>query len=209
MPGVNRTAFTVFVVDDDEGVLHGLSRLLRAHGYGNKTYSSARAFLDEHDASMPGCVVLDLLMPEIDGLNVQQELIKRGIERTIIFLTGVETVGASVKALKAGASDFLLKPYKDGELLNAIKVAEKRDSIRLQRDAERKSISKRIDTLSPREREVMDLVVRGTLNKNIAADMGTGIKTTKVHRGRVMKKMGVKSVAELVRLTSKILSEPR
>jgi FixJ family two-component response regulator len=204
MAGVNRTAFTVFVVDDDEGVLRGLSRLLQAHGYSNKTYSSAQAFLDEHDASVPGCVVLDLSMPGMNGLDVQHELIKRGTQRTIIFLTGVGTVDASVRALKAGALDFLLKPFKDGELLNLIKLAEQRDSIRFQRDAERKAIIKLIATLSPRERECMDLVVRGALNKNIAAEMGTGMKTAKVHRGRVMKKMGVRSVAELVWMLNKL-----
>ncbi|HEX3342373.1 MAG TPA: LuxR C-terminal-related transcriptional regulator, partial [Pseudolabrys sp.] len=131
-------------------------------------------------------------------------LIQRGIERTIIFLTGAGTVDASIQALKAGALDFLLKPFKDGELLNLIKFAEQRDSIRLQRDAERKAISKLIDTLTLRERECMDFVVRGALTKNIAADMGTGLKTAKVHRGRVMKKMGIRSVAELVRMLNKL-----
>jgi FixJ family two-component response regulator len=143
-------------------------------------------------------------MPGMNGLDVQHELIKRGTQRTIIFLTGVGTVDASVRALKAGALDFLLKPFKDGELLNLIKLAEQRDSIRFQRDAERKAIIKLIATLSPRERECMDLVVRGALNKNIAAEMGTGMKTAKVHRGRVMKKMGVRSVAELVWMLNKL-----
>jgi FixJ family two-component response regulator len=114
MADVNSTAFTVFVVDDDEGVLRGLSRLLRTYGYSNKAYSSAQAFLDEHDASVPGCVVLDLSMPGMNGLDVQHQLIQRGIERTIIFLTGAGTVDASIQALKAGALDFLLKPFKDG-----------------------------------------------------------------------------------------------
>ena len=158
---------------------------------------------------MPGCAVLDLSMPRMNGLAVQQELVTRGIERPIIFLSGRGTVPAIVEAMKAGAVDFLPKPFKDDELLSAIKVAEERDSVRLQRAAERKAISKLIDKLTPREKEVMELVVQGHLNKNIAALIGTTEKTVKVHRGRVMQKMGVRSVAELVRLTSKVITEPR
>jgi FixJ family two-component response regulator len=201
--------FPVFIIDDDQGVLNALSSFLRAAGYETKAYSSPHAFLDEHDPSMPGCAVLDLAMPGMNGLGVQHELVTRGIERPIIFLTGRGTVPASVEAMKAGAVDFLPKPFKDAELLNAIKVAEKRYSIRLQRAAEQKAISKRIAKLTLREKEVMELVVHGHLNKTIAHLIGTVEKTVKVHRGRVMKKLGVKSVAELVRLASKVLSEPR
>jgi FixJ family two-component response regulator len=201
--------FAVFIIDDDQGVLDALSRFLQAAGYDTKAYSSPQAFLDEHDPSMPGCVVLDLSMPRMNGLDVQHELVMRGIERPIIFLSGRGTVSASVEAMKAGAVDFLPKPFKDDELLSAIKVAEERDRVRLQRDAGRKAASKLIDKLTPREKEVMELVVRGHLNKNIAALIGTGEKTVKVHRGRVMRKLGISSVAELVRLTSKVISEPR
>jgi RNA polymerase sigma factor (sigma-70 family) len=199
--------FTVFIIDDDQSVLNALSRLLRTAGYETKPYSSPQAFLDEHDPSRPGCVVLDLSMLPMDGLAVQRELVTRGMERPIIFLSG--TVPASVEAMKSGAVDFLPKPVKGVELLNAIKVAEQRDRVRLQRAAERKAASKLIDKLSPREKEVMELVVQGLLNKNIAALIGTTEKTVKVHRGRVMKKMGVRSVAELVRLVSKVTTEPR
>ena len=201
--------FTVFIIDDDQGVLDALSRFLRTAGYETKAYSSPQAFLDEHDPSMPGCVVLDLSMPRVNGLAVQRELVTRGIERPIIFLSGRGTVPASVEAMKAGAVDFLPKPFKGDELLSAIKVAEERDRVRLQRAAERKAASKLIDKLTPREKEVMELVVQGHLNKNIAALIGTTEKTVKVHRGRVMQKMGVRSVAELVRLTSKVITEPR
>ena len=201
--------FTVFIVDDDRGVLDALSSLLRAARYETKAYSSPQTFLDEHDPSVPGCVVLDLSMPRMNGLAVQRELVTRGIERPIIFLSGRGTVPASVEAMKAGAVDFLPKPLKGDELLSAIKVAEERDRVRLQRAAERKAASKLIDKLTPREKEVMELVVQGHLNKNIAAQIGTTLKTVKVHRGRVMKKMGVRSVAELVRLTSKVITEPR
>ena len=201
--------FTVFIIDDDQSVLDALVRLLRIAGYEAKAYSSPQAFLDDYDPSMPGCVVLDLSMPGMDGLAVQREFVSRGITRPIIFLSGRGTVPASVVAMKGGAVDFLPKPFKRDELLGAITVAKDRDRITLQRAAEQKAISKLIDKLSPREKEVMGLVVQGLLNKNIAALIGTVEKTVKVHRGRVMKKMGVRSVAELVWLTSKVIAEPR
>ena len=157
---------------------------------------------------MPGCAVLDLSMPRKNGLDVQHELVTRGIERPIIFLSGRGTVPASVEAMKAGAVDFLPKPFKDDELLDAIRVAEERDRVRLQRDAGRNAASKLIDKLTPREKEVMELIVQGHLNKNIAALLGTTERTIKEHRGRVMRKLGISSVAELVRLTSKVISEP-
>ena len=200
--------FTVFIIDDDQGVLDALSSFLQAAGYKTKAYSLPQAFLTEHDPSMPGCAVLDLSMPHKNGLDVQRELLTQQIERPIIFLSGKGTVPASVEAMKAGAVDFLSKPFKDEELLTAIKVAEERDRVRLERAAECKAISKLIDKLTPREKEVMELVIRGDLNKTIAAQLGTIEKTIKVHRGRVMQKMGVRSVAELVRLTSKVITEP-
>src|SRR5207342_321040 len=201
--------FTIFIIDDDQGILDALNRFLRTAGYETKAYSSPQAFLEEHDPSMPGCVVLDLSMPRMNGLAVQRELVTRGTERPIIFLSGRGTVPASVEAMKAGAVDFLPKPLKGDELLSAIKVAEERDLVRLQRAAERKAAGKLIDKLTPREKEVMELVVQGHLNKNIAALIGTTEKTAKAHRGRVMHKIGVRSVAELVRLTSKVTTKPR
>ena len=201
--------FRVFIIDDDQGILDALNRFLRTAGYETKAYSSPQAFLEEHDPSMPGCVVLDLSMPRMNGLAVQRELVTRGSERPVIFLSGRGTVPASVEAMKAGAVDFLPKPLKGDELLSAIKVAEERDLVRLQRAAERKAAGKLIDKLTPREKEVMELVVQGHLNKNIAALIGTTEKTVKAHRGRVMHKIGVRSVAELVRLTSKVTTKPR
>ena len=201
--------FRVFIIDDDQGILDALIRFLRTAGYETKAYSSPQAFLEEHDPSMPGCVVLDLSMPRMNGLAVQRELVTRGTERPIIFLSGRGTVPASVEAMKAGAVDFLPKPLKGDELLSAIKVAEERDLVRLQRAAERKAAGKLIDKLTPREKEVMELVVQGHLNKNIAALISTTEKTVKAHRGRVMHKIGVRSVAELVRLTSKVTTKPR
>ncbi|MGC1762367.1 MAG: response regulator [Pseudolabrys sp.] len=201
--------FTVFIIDDDQGVLEALSSFLRGAGYKIKAYSSPQAFLDEHDPSMPGCAVLDLAMPRVNGLSVQQELVIRGVERPIIFVSGRGTVPEIIEAMKAGAVDFLPKPFKDHELLNAIKVAEERDSVRLQRAAEREAITKLIDKLTPREQEVMELVVRGEMNKTIAALLGTTERTIKEHRGRLMRKMGVRSLAELVRLASKVMTEPQ
>ena len=201
--------FRVFIIDDDQGILDALNRFLRTAGYETKAYSSPQAFLEEHDPSMPGCVVLDLSMPRMNGLAVQRELVTRGTERPIIFLSGRGTVPASVEAMKAGAVDFLPKPLKGDELLSAIKVAEERDRVRLVRDTGRHAASKLIDKLTPREKEVMELVVQGHLNKNIAALIGTTEKTVKAHRGRVMHKIGVRSVAELVRLTSKVTTKPR
>jgi len=199
--------FTIFLIDDDQDVLQFLTTFVRTHGYKSRAYSLARHFLDEHDPSVPGCVLLDLSMPAMNGLDVQRELVKRGIERPIIFLTGFGTVSASVEAMKAGAVDFLPKPVKDDELLNAIKIAEKRETIRLQRDAERSAITEVIGQLTPRQREVMQLVVQGHMNKDIAPLIETTEKTVKVHRGRMMQKMGVRSVAELVRMVNKVLSE--
>ena len=158
--------FTVFIVDDDQGVLDALSALVQEAGYETKAYTSPQAFLDEHDPSMPGCVVLDLSMPRMNGLEFQRELVTRGIERPIIFLSGRGTIPASVAAMKAGAVDFLPKPCKGDELLNAIKIAGQRDGVRLQRAAERKAANKLVDKLTPREKEVMELVVRGHLNKD-------------------------------------------
>ena len=129
--------FTVFMIDDDQGVLDALSALVQEAGYETKAYTSPRAFLDEHDPSMPGCVVLDLSMPRMNGLEFQRELVTRGIEPPVIFLSGRGTVPASVEAMKAGAVDFLPKPCKGDELLNAIKVAEERDLVTLKRGAER------------------------------------------------------------------------
>jgi FixJ family two-component response regulator len=192
--------FTIFLVDDDLAVLKALERLLQSAGYRTKAYSSAKTFLDEH-GSTPGCVVLDLAMPEFDGLDVQEALTRQGINRPVIFLTGKATVPNSVQAMKAGAVDFLTKPIDSSELLSAIKTCEDRDKTQRQSEARRTLILQRIATLTPREREVLDYVIRGSLNKQIGFALGVHEKTIKVHRGRVFNKMGVKTVAELVRMT--------
>jgi len=193
--------FTVFLLDDDPAVLKAVGRLLQAAGFAIKTYCSAEAFVSEHDASTPGCLVLDLLMPGLNGLGVQEALALRGIDRPIIFLTGVGTVPAGVEAMKAGAIDFLTKPVDKSELLSAIKSAEERDKTQRHGEARRKIVLQKVAKLTHREREVLGLIVAGQLNKNIATDLGVHEKTVKVHRGRIHKKMGVRSVAELVWMT--------
>jgi FixJ family two-component response regulator len=196
--------FTVFLVDDDAGVLKALSRLLRARGYEVQPFTSSQAFLAEHDASTPGCAVLDVSMPGLDGLELQQALTTGGSQRPVIFLTGKGDIPTSVRAMRAGAIDFLTKPVRDADLLGAIARAEKDDASTRNLNAELNSINARLALLTPREREVMAHVITGRLNKQIAGDLGTVEKTIKVHRGRMMEKMGVRSVADLVRLAEKI-----
>jgi FixJ family two-component response regulator len=192
--------FTVFLVDDDAGVLKALSFLLRARGYDIQSFTSPQEFLAGHDASKPGCAVLDVSMPGLDGLALQQALAS---QRPVIFLTGRGDIPTSVRAMRAGAIDFLTKPVHDDDLLRAIARAEQADAETRQNNIELQSINARIALLTPREREVMTHVIAGKLNKQIAADLGSAEKTIKVHRSRVMEKMGVRSVAALVRLTAK------
>ena len=195
--------FTVFLVDDDERVLKGLSRLLKAKGYDVRPFTSAQGYLEQHDPAIPGCLVLDVSMPGLDGLALQQILAARDIQRPIIFLTGKGDIPTSVRAMKAGAIDFLTKPVEDKDLLNAIARAEIDDTKARQIGADLAAIKAKIATLTRREREVLSHVVAGRLNKQIAADLGTVEKTIKVHRGRMMEKLGVRSVADLVRLAEK------
>jgi FixJ family two-component response regulator len=203
-PGV-----TVFLVDDDAGVLKAISRLLRTRGYETKEFTSPKAFLENHNSSIPGCAVLDLSMPDLDGLELQQTLTAGGSQRPVIFLTGQGDIPTSVRAMKAGAIDFLTKPVGDADLLAAIARAVLVDSESRHASSELESIKVRFASLTPREQEVMTHVIAGRLNKQIAADLGTVEKTIKVHRGRVMEKMRVRSVAELVRLAEKAGISPR
>jgi FixJ family two-component response regulator len=201
--------FTAFLVDDDPGVLKALSRIVRTAGYETVSYSSPRDFLREHDPSTPGCAILDLTMPELDGLELQEQLTQAGAERLIIFLSGHADVPASVRAMKAGAVDFLIKPVDRDKLLSAIAQAKDRDSRAREARSERQLVEAKLATLTLREREVLEHVVKGRLNKQIAAELGTVEKTIKVHRGRMMAKLGVRSVAELVRLAERIHPEPQ
>jgi FixJ family two-component response regulator len=200
---VTNEKFTIFIVDDDAAVLKALSRLLRATGYDIQSYTSPREFLTRHDATVPGCAVLDVSMPGLDGLELQQALTAGGGLRPVIFVTGKGDIPTSVRAMKAGAIDFLTKPVSDADLLGAIARAKEQDTTSRQMQAELASIQAKIATLTPREREVFAHVVAGRLNKQIAADLGTVEKTVKVHRGRVMEKLGVRTVADLVRLAER------
>ncbi len=193
-------AFTVFIVDDDAGVLKALSRRLRGKGYDVRPFASPQAFLTQHDPSVPGCAVLDVSMPGLDGLELQQILMNASISRPIIFVTAKGDIPTSVRAMKSGAVDFLTKPVKDADLLDAIQRAEDADGRLRHASDELAVIRAKIATLTSREREVLTQVVAGRLNKQIAGDLGLVIQTIKVHRRRGMEKLGVRSVLELARL---------
>ena len=194
---------TVFLVDDYAPVRSSISRLLRAAGFAVAAFASAEEFLAQYDRHTPGCLVLDLAMPGLDGLELQRRLAKTGSALPIIFLTGEGDIPKSVHAMKQGASDFLTKPVDDEDLLVAVRVAIEKDrAIRREQD-ELFEIRARLAALTPREREVLEYVVTGKLNKQIADYLGTVEQTVKIHRARVMQKMKVQSVAELVRLTER------
>jgi FixJ family two-component response regulator len=200
--------FNISVVDDDFGVLKALSRLLRVNGLCAETYSSPLEFLLQHDPSVPGCAILDLSMPGLDGLNLQQQLAARHAELPVIFLTGKGDIQSGIRAMKAGAVDFLTKPVKGNELLTAIREARERVAETTRTRAQTEAIKAGLPKLTPREYEVLVLVVAGRLNKQIANELGTVEKTIKVHRGRMMKKMGVSTVADLVRMAERVGIRP-
>jgi FixJ family two-component response regulator len=194
----------VYVVDDDPSVREALERLIRSAGYHALTFASASEFLDFNFPDTPGCVILDIKMPKISGLELQERLSEKGNHFPIIFITGHGTVPASVRAFKGGAMDFLQKPFKDGELLDAVtRGIEKHRRMRRELN-EIKSLRSRKNALTPRESEVFKLVVSGMLNKQVAFDLGIVEKTVKVHRARVMDKMGAQSFAELIRFAEKL-----
>lgn len=195
--------FTVFLVDDDTQVLKALSRLMRSRGYDVRPYVSPQEFLADHDPAIPGCAILDLSMPGADGLELQRVMAAAGCHRPVIFLTGRGSIMTSVRAMKAGAIDFLTKPVKNQDLLDAVADAEQEDARSRLLQAERATIQAKIATLTPREREVFAHVAAGRRNKQIAYDLGIVERTIKLHRGAVMKKLEVRSVAELVRLAEK------
>lgn len=194
----------VYVVDDDESVRRSLARLLRSVGLNVETFPSGKAFLEHKLSDRPACLVLDLRLPGFSGLDLQTALGESQPTIPIIFITGHGNVPASVRAMKGGALDFLEKPFSNQELLDSVQRGLARSRRARAEAAEQAAIQRRLDTLTARERQVLSLVVRGSLNKQIAAELGAAEKTIKVHRGRMMKKMDAGSVADLVRMTQKV-----
>lgn len=195
---------TIFLVDDDPSVLKALDRLLRSEGYRVATFACPQAFLSGYDQQQAGCLVLDLTMPRMSGMEVQQRLNETGARLPIVFLVGRGDIPTAVRALKEGAVDFLTKPVADETLFAAIREALAKDADNRLSRAEVALIQHRLASLTPRELEVLKHVVVGRLSKQIAADLGTVEKTIKVHRARVMKKMQAKSLVELVRLAEQV-----
>ena len=194
----------VFVVDDDPSIREAIKSLLSLEGLRVETFGTAREFLRAERPNLPGCVVLDVELPGLSGLDLQRELAAHGIKLPIIFITGYGDIPMSVRAMKAGATEFLTKPFRDQDLLDAIQQALERDRATRRHSKEIAELRQRFDALTSREREVMSLVVGGWLNKQIGFELGISEITVKIHRGRVMNKMGAQSLAELVRMTERL-----
>lgn len=194
----------VYVVDDDPTVLRSMDRLLRSAGYDVETFASAPDFLDHQHTCGPGCLILDVRMPEVGGLELQEKLADHEIRFPVIFITGYGTIPLSVRAMKAGAVDFLQKPFLEEDLLDIVASAVAADHRAKSEQRELAELRQRLKTLTPRETEVFALLVTGMLNKQVAFELGTSEKTIKVHRARILEKMGAGSLADLVRFAEKL-----
>jgi len=201
---MNSSKFTVFVVDDDPSVLKALGRLVRSAGLEVELFASPEDFLNRYDQNVPGCLILDVAMPNITGLEMHQTLIEKGSELPVIFLTGHGDIPMSVRAIKQGAIDFFTKPLNDNELISAIQNAQKKDELARNARAQLNELQQRLASLTPRELEVLSHVVSGKRNKQIADDLGIVEKTIKVHRSNLMEKLKVQSLADLVKLSEKL-----
>jgi len=195
---------TVFVIDDDKGVRSGIKNLLESMGLRVSAFASTTEFLKAGLTNAAGCLVLDVRLPGTSGLDFQRELLAAKIEMPVVFITGHGDIPMTVQAMKAGAVDFLPKPFRDQDLLDAVQRALERDRARHAQEEEGRTIEGLYNTLTPREREVMSLVVRGFLNKQIAGEMGTSETTAKIHRGQVMRKMQAQSLPDLVRIAERL-----
>ena len=202
------TGTTVYVVDDDAGVRKAISRLLQASGHAVAAFGSPQEFLDRHDAGAPACVVLDMALPGFNGLELQDRLQRAGSCAAIVFISGESDIPRSVSAMKAGAVDFLTKPFDELQLLGAVEAALRKSRATTTIGEERRQLEQRLTSLTSREREVFEHVIAGELNKLIATRLGTVEKTVKVHRARVMRKMAAASLADLVRMAERMGIRP-
>ncbi len=201
---MSRPSQTVFIVDDDVSVRRALKNLLRSVGLEVETFGNAQEFLSAQRSETPACLVLDVRLPGLSGLDLQRKMVEANMDIPIIFLTGHGDIPMSVRAMKNGAVEFLTKPFRDQDLLDAVHQALDRDRAAQMHRAETAELRSRYETLTPREQEVMALVVRGLLNKQIAGELGTSEATVKLHRGRVMHKMQTDSLADLIRMAEKL-----
>jgi len=199
----------VFVVDDDLSVRSAINRLIGSMGLQVELFESAQEFLASKLPNVPSCLILDIRLPGISGLNLQRRLAEADIQIPIIFITAHGDIPMTVRAMKAGAVEFLTKPFRDQDLLDAIDLALERDRTRRQQEAELAVLRERFECLSPREREVIEMVVSGMLNKQIAAQLGTAENTVKVHRSRAMEKMQANSLADLVKMIQRLQVFPQ